>query len=586
MQTIYEEQNQVQMIHAEPGTKFLREVFTNLTLPHGVLNKGKSACGGTTLAIESPHSYIIFMPTIELINNKLSQYTELEDKTYSFNGYDYEINLLGVYGGIDETEIVQHIREQQHFSHPIKILATYDSASKLQQTIGDTFYSHYNILVDEMHSLMTEYSYRQSAIEKLLAVLTKHERVTYMSATPIAPADGPVQLESLPRHEVIWPQDMNTKILLANTTNPTCSVVEFIYNLNTDVSALSLESNGETYSPEQFFFYINSVKQISKVLERLNENIIKEVNIVCTDSMENRQTLGKYAELIGSTLKLKRYNLLTKKAFVGCDIYSPLGLSIIITDVKFRTNYLDPCIDVLQIIGRIRNEENPYRDYMLHFTNSNTTTQSSSKANSSFDIDISDNESINTENVSRYFRYRQKVHKKYESIIDSYIESGQTADLGGHSIINEYCTFDMRKSIETIYNILIKEGSEKDFRPIQKILWEQNPEIKEFINIFGIEKLKAVSFKLEKIKKFLKEESPGVKTKIATKLKQKIKVGSVYTRAELSDILLRIYNEIGLEKTAKATDVKEYYEVRNHTQYNKVTKKNDSSLFIIDIKRI
>lgn len=569
MQTVYDERNHVQEIHVEPGKNFLSEVFTDLTLPYGIFNKGKSGCGGTTVAIESPFNYIVFVPTIELIKNKLSQYKGLVDKTYSVNGYDYEIRLLGVHGNIAEieSEITQYISEQEYYSNPIKILATYDSASNLQRIMGDTFYSHCNILVDEMHSLMTEYSYRNSAIEKLLAVLTKHERVTYMSATPIAPAEGPVQLEPLPRHEVIWPQDMNTKIYLANTTNPICSVVELIYTLYNDVSDFKVVQNGKIYYPEQFFFYINSVKQISKVLEKLPEIIVNKVNIVCTDNTVNRQTLGKYADLIGSTLELKKYNLLTKKAFVGCDIYSPLGLSVIITDVKIQTNYLDPYIDILQIIGRIRNEENPFRDKVLHFTNSNSANRSRSRSNSSLNIDSSDDEMTNTENVSRYFRYKQTVHQRYKSIIDSYIESGQSAELGGHSIINEYCTFSKRRSIEIIYNILVKGGTEMDFRPAQKILWEQNPEIEKIINIFGVEKLKAVSFKLEKIKELDREES--LEIKIISKLNQKIEIGSEYSRREVKDIMTKIYNDIGLTKRAKATDIKKYYEVQPFTRSGK-----------------
>jgi hypothetical protein len=167
-------------------------------------------------------------------------------------------------------------------------------------------------------------------------------------------------------------------------------------------------------------------------------------------------------------------------------------------------------------------------------------------------------------------RYGQAIYQKYESIIDSYIESGQSAELGRFPFIGKYCTFDKRKTIETIYNTLRTGGSEKNFRPTQKMLWEQNPEIKEVIDKFGIEKLKAVSFKLEKIKELYREETPEVNTKIATKLKQKIKVGSVYTRKEISDILTIIYNDIGVEKeSVKATVIKKYYEVQPYTRSGK-----------------
>ena len=583
MQTAYEVQNHIEQIHVELGNKFLKEVFTDLVLPFGVLNKGKAGCGGTTVAIESPYNYIIFMPTIELINNKCLQYSEIQDKTYAVNGYEYEVSLLKVYGNIAEMEeeINQYIQQQQYYEHPIKILATYDSALKLSQIIGGDFYSQCSILVDEMHSLITEYDYRTAAIEQLLSVLVPHERVTYMSATPISPADGPVQLELLPRFEVIWPENTDTNIMLANTFRPTCSVVELICSMHEDVSAFELEDNGKVHYPEQFFFYINSVKQIRNVLDKLDVEILDEVNIVCADNDKNAQSLKKYRKLIGSTLNLKKFNLLTKKAFVGCDIYSPLGLSVIVTDVNIPTNYLDPCIDVLQIIGRIRDEENPYRDYILHLTNSNLVTQTSSKVKASSQIKINADEDINTENVRRFLSYRQTVHKKYNSIIDSYTQSGLSAKLVKHALVNRYCTFDKRDSIEIIHNILAEGGSESDFRPIQKMFWDQNPEIKRAIEIFGVEKLKSVSFKLEKIKKLVSEEDPDLKIKVATKLSKKIKVGDAYTRKELKKMIKEIYEEVGLSKNAKGSDIKEYYNVEPYTRSGP---KNINCLRIVELK--
>ena len=267
-------------------------------------------------------------------------------------------------------------------------------------------------------------------------------------------------------------------------------------------------------------------------------------------------------ELLGSTYELKKINLLTKKAFVGCDIYSPLGFSVIVTDMKIPSNYLDLSIDVLQIIGRIRNEENPYRDYLIHLTNSKSANQL--KSNLSFNINISANEPINTENANRYFKYQQKVHQKYDSIIDSYIENGQSAELGCKSIINEYCTFDKRKSIKIIYNTFLVGGNETDLRPAQKMLWEQNPEIKEVIDKFVIGKLKALSFKLEKIKELYREESLDIK--IISTLNQIIEVGSEYSRREVKEIFTKIYNDIGLRRNAKATDIKKYYEVQSFTR--------------------
>lgn len=567
-------------IHPKGDQKFLNDVFPDFGLPFGILDKGRTGCGGTTVAIESPHNYIIFMPTIELIKNKLAKYNKSDNNSDDI--HIDKISLQGVYGSFVENtpEINQYIQEQHHYSKPVKILATYNSAPKLSALLGDSFYTEYFILVDEMHSLMTDYGFRSSAIEKLLSILINHKNVTYMSATPIAPKNGPKQLESLPRYEIIWPKKINRRILLSQSKNPLCSLIELILYLSDGKLILESGHKEEQVFPNQFFFYLNGVKQINSVLKRLPEKMLTDVNIVCTENDTNNTTLGCYTKLIGSTTKLKRFNFLTRKAFVGCDIYSPLGISILITDVKVRTNILDPQTDILQILGRIRNQDNPFKNYLIHYTNKLLPKQ----------VDISSEiqpseymMNAESENTFRYSMYQNSVYYKYYSVLHSYYEMGMSAELGNFFDMNKDCTLNQRELLKNIYNIFKKGGNEKDFSPLQKALWDQNPEIKKAIKLFGIGKIKSLSFKLEMIRKFIKNENPKLKAKIAYELNARIVIGNIYSRKEIKLIISEIYQKVGIGKNAKAPDIERFYKVVPFTKYGKP---NVSSYRIIEAKPI
>jgi len=60
----------VHKIFAEKGTKHLSKLkdFKNGELPHGILAKGRTGYGATTVALESPHPYIVIVKSVRNLN--------------------------------------------------------------------------------------------------------------------------------------------------------------------------------------------------------------------------------------------------------------------------------------------------------------------------------------------------------------------------------------------------------------------------------------------------------------------------------------------------------------------------------------
>ena len=92
------------------NVNFLNE-WTGFELPRGIVNKGITGCGATTLAIEDEHKSIICSPRINLIKNKCQQHK----------------GTLAVYGDVRNGDIEDYLRN----SPKPKLLATYDSVPRL-----------------------------------------------------------------------------------------------------------------------------------------------------------------------------------------------------------------------------------------------------------------------------------------------------------------------------------------------------------------------------------------------------------------------------------------------------------------------
>lgn len=174
-----------QIIQAPENATYLSDFMTELPL-NCLLDKGKTGCGGTTIAIENEIDTIIAMPYVNVIKNKQAQHE----------------NLLGIYQGVSEAEITDYLD-----THQIKKIAvTYDkleSLIELLQVQGLNPYKNFFLLVDEWHILFNSYAFRNEAVKKVLKHSQMFNHVTYMTATPIEDEFILDELKGLPVKEIV-----------------------------------------------------------------------------------------------------------------------------------------------------------------------------------------------------------------------------------------------------------------------------------------------------------------------------------------------------------------------------------------------
>lgn len=141
-------------------------------IPTGVLNKGMTGCGATTLAIEQPGNTILAVPFTGLIDNKVAQYPRAS--------CPYE--LLGIYGtGNKEQEIKDYLECCQDRYHPYKIATTYDSLPKVNRILesnGVMPRHDSHLAIDEWHCLFNAYDFRYEAIRGVLDLAPQFDKVS------------------------------------------------------------------------------------------------------------------------------------------------------------------------------------------------------------------------------------------------------------------------------------------------------------------------------------------------------------------------------------------------------------------------
>ena len=104
-----------------------------------VIDKVKTGCGATTLAIDQPQDTIIAVPYTALIVNKVSQ-------------PKHQDVLLGIYGHYKNGELMPIISDYLTTHTRIKIITTYDSLPKVCMTLtalGHNPYEDMHLVIDE-----------------------------------------------------------------------------------------------------------------------------------------------------------------------------------------------------------------------------------------------------------------------------------------------------------------------------------------------------------------------------------------------------------------------------------------------------
>lgn len=289
--------------------KYLSNIMDKLP-SNCLLNKGVTGCGGTYVELHSNRDSIILVPTINLAQNK------------------YQDGFLIVYGEVSDRKIKEYLDSNIEYK---KIIGTYDCLSRLMKyDVLDYF-----LLIDEYHLLFNSYSYRNTSIVFVLKNYDKFSNYCFMTATPLRDNTILKEIEHLDIINIKWTKAVPIKLNLIDTY---FTVKELISILAQDEVC-------------NYHIFLNSVKTIKYIIDKVK---LKNYRVVC--SKKN----AKIPNFASTKDPVCKYNFYTSSAFEGCDIYDPIGKTIIICDTHLATTILDISTLIVQICGRLR--DSIYKD--------------------------------------------------------------------------------------------------------------------------------------------------------------------------------------------------------------------------------
>jgi hypothetical protein len=574
--------------------KFIEEFGKPFELPNGILNKEIPGCGATTVALTDEHKTIICSPRNELLKNKHEQYPD----------------TLLVIGGVDTKEIETYLQTAEL----PKILVSYDSVYKL---IGCIKYkSDWRVVVDEFQCLLADSSFKSEIELHFLDNSRSFPYVTFLSATPILDKylEQIDHFKDMNYYQLDWEEKDIVRVYRERTKNPINAALEIVrYYQNGNYPSVYV--NGERIYSKECVIFLNSVNNIVNIIKQ-TELKPEEVNIIVGNSEDNDRQIARIGEgfkrgripLKGETHK--KFTFCTSTAYAGCDFYSTNAATFVISDCNRPNTAVDIATELVQIAGRQRLACNPFRQFLTFVYNVNAEEVEQEtfnehlcrKVNVTLD-EIRDNnnagEALRAKRIKDFRRIPDNV--KYQDSYTMYDEQKGEFVFNRLAYVNEQYCFDVQKfnyqngvivkkllqdssfdvsenQIYAVYQEQLKHLIKKEpfvdrmqayceYRAKQGLivnlamptLESKYPELRYYYEALGVDRIKALNYKE---KKLLNEiHIMKTKNKIRHELHGIIHIGDRILTTDIQQTLHDVYDRLGIDKSPKATDLNEFFEI-------------------------
>lgn len=575
----------------QDGVQYLAqdEQFAGGLPKNCIFDKGKTGCGGTWIALDPKHGdYVIVVPYVTLIQNKTRNRSD----------------ILGIFEGITPQMI-----QQYHKTHKVrKYMVTWDSLPKLMTAVNVT---RFKLLVDEYHTLFTQYGtadspFRKDPIKYVLKNYNKFAEYCFMSATPLEKDFILDEINHLPMVTAYWP-NIETRVIESNLCDNVDATVLKTINHFLDGS---IEGNA--------YFFINSVKTIEFYIEnaRLNDDNARAIY-----SQSNTTEVGLIRSDINS--EPKKINFLTSTAFEGVDLEDEDGRIFIVSDRSAPYKMIDISTSFMQISGRIRNTR--FGNLIVHFFNRTRYQEEVSfeefKAACLVEAEKQKQDVITLNNTSQEMREKLKLieseryitkNENHEFLYDSnllkidlyqfkltrilysskqmlsqaYLNRGfEVIHTKSHDVLTTEPTereqlMSFKKKVLRLKELgygrdrSTKEGNidyaacmlECLTRDEREDIIQQDPLLSEAIGTLGYEGIERLKYNKKLVERQVTKMRPGrMAKKVADELEKRgFQEQKFYPNGTLKDMLQIVYDYLDFKATASAADITKFYQARPH----------------------
>lgn len=531
---------------------------------------------------------------------------------------------------------------------PCKILVTYDSFKYVKEVLsllGQL--SNFKVVADEFQAIIQDAKFKSSTEIKFLDNLADIQKLCFVSATPILGAYLKMlpEFKDLPYYVLDWESAEKERVIEPlidphycprGIVQPACDVVrEYKSGI---FKKTVINYNGKLIEVEsrEAVLYVNCVNNICEIINKTGLTL-DECNILCADTDDNRKKLrkafgikkvDKNNDVIGEVPLMgkphKMFTFCTRTAYIGADFYSPCARNFIFSDANIDCLTVDIQIDLPQILGRQRLEYNPWRNKAVLFFRLRAKSESLEHGEEILErktratIKLMElYEAADPEGKIELIKKFRKDHSNYR---DDYVAINE--DSNGNPILvfnnlvkvndkmgwdllqkNYKDLFKLFNSIEGIENRddvkkILKDLEEKQyFHNKMKYLYELNmpDEIARVVlnNVddtdFGkyywtISKERAKALKYQKGNLEAEYNSTSGTLNVVDVIYGSFEVGQKYSKSDVKQILREIYHTCCISKTPKATDLEDYFIIKDCLVQNKDTGKRDRGFEIVKVK--
>ena len=354
-----------------------------------------------------------------------------------------------------------------------------------------------------------------------------------------------------------------------------------------------------------------------KIRKAFNDVLKKE-----TEELLKHPTVPKEYDVIGSIPLIgqqhKMFTLCTRTVYLGADFYSTNAKTFIFSDGNIDCLSVDISMDLEQILGRQRLRENPWKNCATMYVK--VIDKKHILEKEVFDRRIE--EKVKTSKnllavygrttdrdeqwslANNYLTVAKVSHYKNDYVAVTEVRNwttGQVVKLdpvfNNLMLVSEMRAFDVQqvdyKDRFTVFSAVDQEGIEGATQKACEMAIEFNsvrdtskklrmlveleslegvtkrdvssflelipPKFKEYYTIIGPDFIKQFSCNEAEIKKEWVKKMSNKAIDISSEIYKIFEVGKRYSKSGAKDSLKSLYNRIGYKKTAKATDLEEYF---------------------------
>ena len=676
-----------QKVIVPSGIRYINQ-WENFSLPTHpcIINKQITGCGFTEYCLTNKDNVILCSPRKILLENKADQHEG--NVLYAKSGLDTFVNFekdltsstkrpeKNKETKLSEQEIKdiimafkesikQYYMECQIKRRPCKILVTYDSFKHVKAALENSLQNFY-VVIDEFQSVFTDSKFKSTTEIGFLSQLQGIQNLSFVSATPMLDKYLEMldEFKDLPYYELDWESEDPSRVYVPKLNTHSCyksilpaaiEVVQKYLNGEFETTVVLGPSN-EIINIEsrEAVLYVNSVKNISDIISKTGLKP-DNTNVLCADTEENETKIRKAFGLSKKELKdkygldsclgrvptrdqkNKMFTLCTRTVYLGADFYSDNARTFIFSDANIDSLTVDITIDLPQILGRQRLEENPWKNRAeLYYKTLDSDKQLTQE---DFDL-ILNNKKLKTESLLRVYSGASNVDKhnlaisyqrlaKSFNYLDDYVavNTHGGADLipvfNNLVMINDMRSYEIQQTdykdrfrvfnalgdkinfSGVVFKILEEFDKQQFFTGKMKYLYslklDEDTAKQVLDNIYDthfakyywtISASRAGTLRYEK-GELEKEYNSLINSKrycgetdqVKEEILQTFSINKKYSKSDIKETLRKIYEKYKYNKTPKASDLEDYFEIKLCKVVNS-DGKQDNGFKIIKIKEI